>query len=236
MKTHISDWLHDLFDFLFPRYCVLCKEKLLRHETHLCLSCLSQLPYTQHYRRPVASIEEELFKRVSYKRAVSLLYFQKGNMTQQLLHILKYQNEPECARFAGKLLAEQLMLNDPMFQTVDYIIPIPLHPHKYKQRGYNQSEMIAEGIASVIHKEVRNNLLLKIKDTRTQTHHTAEIRRKNVEESFRLGDPDALISKHILLVDDVLTTGATIEAAAKCLFQVENLTLSVATLSVVERE
>ncbi len=235
MKMIIKDWWNELIDFCFPRFCLVCERRLIQQEKHVCLSCLAELPYTHNYQTRKSLIKERLFLRIPYKEAVALLYFRKEGNTQKIIHAIKYFGEKECGVFMGKMLAEQLM-QQAIFQTIDYIIPLPLHKSKYRKRGYNQSECIAKGIAQILQKPIRTDLLMKIKATESQTHQNAEERWINVKNSFKLLHPEVLEGKHVLLVDDVLTTGATIEAAAQCLLQAANTSISIASLAIVEMD
>ncbi len=226
--------INDFMSLIYPRGCEACGEVLLDHERLICTHCMVTLPLSGFHRLPDNPVYKALEGRVPLQQTASLYVFEKSGRVQQLLHAIKYEGRTELAEHLGQLLFEQLK-HDPVFKTIDVIIPVPLHPKKYKARGYNQSELFAKGLNSGIQKELRTNALLRLKETSTQTRKRKFERWENVEGVFGLNPDHHLDHKHVLLVDDVLTTGATVEAAWLALSQVPGITVSLATLAYAEK-
>jgi ComF family protein len=167
--------------------------------------------------------------RVSVINATSFMYFTKDSRYRQILHELKYRGQHHIGIEMGRLFG--LELKDTPFASADLIHPVPLHIDKFRTRGYNQSELIASGIAQILNIPVESNLIVREVETATQTKKARYERWENVKDTFRIMDPVPLYNKHILLVDDVITTGATIEACAEALLSVRGVALSVASLA-----
>jgi len=173
----------------------------------------------------------QLFEgRIKLERATALFLFQKGSRFRNLLHSLKYNHKPEIGVLLGKELGAEMNVSG-NFSDIDFIVPVPLHPNREKKRGYNQSERIAAGISAVTKIPVLRGVLVRNSDTQTQTKMNKEERWQNVSGKFVLMDTDILKGKHVLLVDDVLTTGATTESCGIVLLSVEGLKLSIAVLA-----
>lgn len=233
MNKPLISFFRDLTDFILPRYCLICSEKLVEAEKHICTSCLATLPYTDFHRKEVNEAEKRLRARFPFERAASFLFFDKEGGCRKLIHAIKYKQEKEAGEYFGLLYGEQLS-QVPVFTTTDIIIPVPLHRKKERKRGYNQSEAIAAGIARKLGKPLATHNLVKTRDTESQTLHPGGERWENIRDSFGLNAPRALENKHILLVDDVLTTGATIDACGRILSQIPEVRISVATLAIAE--
>ena len=226
----IVEYLSDFWFLLFPKNCEACGRALTRGEDVLCFDCLYELPRT-HYCRELDNPVSQLFEgRMKVERATALFFFQKGSRFRKLLHSLKYNHKPEIGVFLGKELGAE-MLSSGNFSDIDYIIPVPLHPNRAKKRGYNQSERIASGISAVMGIPVLTDALIRNDDTKTQTKMNKDERWQNVSGKFSLVDANRLKGCHVLLVDDVLTTGATTEACGAILLSVEGLKISVAVLA-----
>ena len=168
--------------------------------------------------------------RVELFSATSYLFFNKGGSVQHLMHSLKYKSQKETGVYLGKLFGKDL-LKSPLFNTIDLIIPVPLHPKKFHLRGFNQSEVIASGIGHVMEIPVECNKLIRLVNTDSQTRKSRYSRWENVRSAFGVENPEDISGKHVLLVDDVLTTGATLEACAATLLEIEGTRVSVATLA-----
>ena len=219
-----------LLNFFYPRACVACGNVLLLHEQFFCLQCLLNLPETRYHEFDDSPLSKLFLGRVRVERVGAFLFYRKGNQVQKILHYLKYNGGKEIGAFLGEMYGSQLIENE-KWKTIDMIIPIPLHPKKEKKRGYNQSEWIAKGLSAGMQIPYNTNLLIRKEFTETQTKKNRFLRWENVKEVFQLTDFDALKNKHILLCDDVLTTGATMEAAIQKLAAVPSLKVSVATLA-----
>lgn len=229
----ILKYFNDLFALFFPELCAACGRSLVSNERQICTSCIFQLPHTGFHDDPENRMARELWGRIPFEQACAFLYFKKGGKVQNLMHQLKYNKKPEAAKRAGELYGYELKRSD-KFIIPDLIIPVPLHPSRLKKRGYNQSEYIAAGISSVLEIPVCSDYLSRIENTATQTRKSRFARYENLRSAFRLKSSDLLINRHILLVDDVMTTGSTLEACSLKLLTVEGLRISICTLAYAE--
>jgi len=221
----------DFFNLMYPDLCIVCGENLLKNEHHLCLTCLHGIPKTNYHLVADNPIEKRFWGKVPVYRCTSFFFFQKGSPFQKLLHCLKYKGNKEIGEVLGKYAAVDL-LDSPDFATVDVIIPVPLHPKKFQKRGYNQSEWIAKGLSEILQKSLDTGTLIRVRENATQTKKTVFERYENTEGIFELRDLTVLKAKHVLLVDDVLTTGSTLEACIRALLTTEGIKVSVFTLAV----
>ncbi|MFW6277225.1 MAG: ComF family protein [Prolixibacteraceae bacterium] len=221
---------NDLLELFFPSLCVTCGNRLISQEKFVCMNCWLDLPVTGYHLEPENKVEQLFWGRVQIERATSWFHYRKGSSYQQLIHFIKYKGMKELGLECGKRLGRSLAEAE-NFQTVDEIIPVPLHPKKLKKRGYNQSEWIARGVAEVLQKPVVSDNLLRKIHTSTQTQKTRLERWQNVEGVFKINHPESVAEKHILLIDDVTTTGATLEACAVPLLNCEKTKVSIATLA-----
>ena len=226
MNLPIFNYLTELF---FPRLCVVCGDKLIEQEQWICLHCLHHIPRTNFHLEPDNRVAQIFYGRVKLEFATSFFYFSKGSKYQSLLHALKYKGMKELGAEIGKHFGIDLM-QSPDFLSVDVICPVPLHPQKEKKRGYNQSWWVASGIALQMQKELSDDNLKRVTATETQTRKSRFERWQNVEGIFELSHPDAFAGKHILLIDDVVTTGATLEACAQTILSQTDARVSIATL------
>lgn len=222
------DWWDGLLSLLFPEYCRHCGQALNQHEQFLCRPCLSRLPATHFENNPVNPVVQSFWGRVPVDYATSLYHFRKGEVLQNLLHQLKYRNQPEVGQLLGRISAQRLIrCRD--FPQPDCLIPVPLHPLKEKQRGYNQSLLIARGMAEVLQLPIMDQVLIRRHYKPSQTRKTRYERWENVKDAFALSPahPDYT---HLMLVDDVLTTGATLEACCRTLNQIPGAKISIVTV------
>ncbi len=222
--------LKDFISLIFPKICVSCGKSLFKNEHSICTYCAYHLPKTNYHldnENPVAKI---FWGRANIFSAAAFYNFNKGGQVQHLIHQLKYKGRPEVGVAVGKLYGYELMQSD-YFNTVTTIIPVPLHPKKQKKRGYNQSDCFAEGLSKSMNVEADFKTLYRESDSETQTRKSRFNRWQNVETIFQLRDLTTLQGKHVLLVDDVITTGATFEACAQTLLQVPDIKISIAAIA-----
>ncbi len=222
------DWFNSILNLFYPRVCAACGETLLKDETTVCLKCRYLLPKTGYEQNPDNPLAQSFYGRVPFHAVSSCFFFSKDGKVQHLIHELKYKGNKEAGVFLVQQLGETLK-HAPLFQGIDYLIPVPLHPKREKQRGYNQSLMICQGIQEVTGIPIGDKYLVRAVYTETQTHKTAEERFKNVKDIFEVRFAEELKDKHVLLVDDVLTTGATLESCAHQLGNIPGITISAAT-------
>ena len=226
-----SYW-NGLLSLPYPNNCSICSAEHSIEKSKLCLLCLSELPFTFYEKDLKTSrVAEVFFGRAKIKNVYAMLFFETGNYTQKLLHKLKYENDKELAKYLGTLIGKKLKaesLND----KIDYYIPVSLHSKKEFTRGYNQSEVLAEGISEILPAPILNNFVKKKKHNSSQTKKNRQDRIDNVTDLFYVSESSVLNGKHIVLVDDVLTTGATLESIANTLHQaVPQLQISIFTLA-----
>ena len=221
---------NDLLNLFEPRLCQLCKKALLPEERALCLHCLCDLPRTYYHRRDDHPLLPLFTGISSFRHVTAFLFYKEGGPVQSLIHSFKYKGNKQLAERLGRIAAQELQA-DSFFRDVDVCIPVPLHRRRQRTRGYNQAEWIARGLAEVYHFPVDTRTLVRAVDTDTQTHKSAYERRMNVAEAFRLSRPEQLVDKHVLLVDDVLTTGATLLSCIDCLTRIPRISISVFTLA-----
>lgn len=232
MQIHY-DYFHDFLALFFPDLCAACGTTLFKNEQVICINCIHQLPVTNFHKDPENKLAKQLWGRFRFIQASSFLYFRKGGSVQNIMHQLKYNNRPEAGFRLGQLYGYQLK-GWKNWINPDLIIPVPLHPIKLKQRQYNQSDHIANGIASVLNIAVLTDGLQRMENTETQTKKSRFMRYENLKDVFVCKDIKTLIDKHILLVDDIMTTGATIEACSLRLLEVEGTAVSIVTIAFTE--
>lgn len=224
-------YLHDFFSLFFPRTCHACGETLVSGETCICTFCQFHLPFTRFSREKENKLTEIFWGRAPIETGAPLFYFQKGGKVQHLIHRFKYKGFLEIGHFLGVLHGNDLR-ESPYYQGLNMVVPVPLHPAKVRKRGFNQSEIFGRGIAESLNIRLVTNGLLRIIPTSTQTRKTRFRRWENVESVFHIPDPKVFENKNILLVDDVVTTGSTLEACAQKLMEVDGTKVWLATIAI----
>jgi ComF family protein len=222
----------DVVDFIFPSTCAVCKIILPEGIAHICLICEAdfRVTYFEMYKES-SPLDEVFWGRVQIFSTFSLLYFTKQSNTQALVHEIKYQNQKGLALYLGKSMGKKLQIKWSEGMP-DCLLPVPLHPKKKNKRGYNQSELLAHGISSFLALPVVTDVLLRNKNTQTQTKKSKMERWDNVRQIFTIQQAEKWKNKHLCIVDDVITTGSTIESCVKILQQtIEGCRISVVSLA-----
>ena len=223
----------DFVGLLFPQLCPACGESLMANERVICTGCQYSLPLTNFHLQADNIVARQFWGKVNVQAAYALYYFTKGGKVQNLVHHLKYKGMQQIGHEMGSIAGAQLVKND-VFYSADVIIPVPLHKKRLKQRGYNQSTCFAEGLAQKLNAVVDDTSLIRARATETQTKKGRFTRFENMQEVFTVIDPEKLKNQHILLVDDIITTGSTLEACAVELLRIEGVKLSIATIAYAE--
>ncbi len=201
----------DFLNLFIPSKCLNCGINLLEVEKFVCKGCLNKIPKTRFYTIPENVVNQTFWGRVKLEHALSVYYFYKGSILQKLIHQVKYRGAKELAYELGKEMAYDLIDSD-FSKSIDLVVPVPLHHTKEKKRGYNQSDWLAYGFAEVLNKPFSKNLLKRVQYTSTQTQKSRVQRWENVKNAFEVMDKSSIENKHIAIIDDVLTTGATLKA------------------------
>jgi ComF family protein len=231
LKNIFSAALH----LFYPHCCTACGSDLIERNNLLCLKCLEDLPHTHFAGHENNPAEKMFWGRLALANAYSEFYFTKGSAIQTLIHQLKYKSNKEIGYFLGKMMGKSILESN-RFQNIHYLIPVPLFPDKEFKRGYNQATILCIGISSVLNIPVRTDLVSRIRYTETQTKKKIRTERwENVAGSFVVKNRREIKGKHLLLVDDVLTTGATMEACSRIILQQEETKLSIATLAIATK-
>ncbi|WP_297903167.1 ComF family protein [uncultured Parabacteroides sp.] len=222
----------NLLNLFFPNACKICGRPLIEGEEQICLECLCDLPHTGYHKQAGNPVEQLFTGKNKIEYATAYLRYEKGGKVQSLVHSLKYHENKELGYLLGRQIARELNADHSPICTADLIIPVPLHPRKKRKRGYNQSEWIASGIRSILEIPIDTQSLARVTPTSSQTHKTIYERWLNVYSIFNVVSSENLKNKHILLIDDVITTGATISACAQALSEIPGIRISVLALSV----
>jgi len=228
-----TGYLADFVSLLFPQLCAACCESLVANERLICTDCLYNLPFTNFHFEPDNVVARQFWGKIPVEGAFALYYFNKGGKIQNLMHQFKYKGVRQIGNLLGNIAGGQLAKND-VFKSIDLIIPVPLHKKRLRERGYNQSACFAEGLGEILNVPVEINNLVRINATETQTHKSRFARFENMQEVFAVTAPERLVNKHVLLVDDVITTGSTLEACGAQLLKTDGLKLSIATIAYAE--
>ena len=219
---------------LFPHVCTGCGNDMINEESMLCMRCLADMPETNFHIHANNPAEKIFWGRLSLLSATAQYYFTKESLMQQLMHQLKYKGNKELGWQLGRLMGKDLKQTN-RFQNISALIPLPLFPAKEKRRGYNQATILCEGIAEVMKVPILKDVIIRTQHTESQTKRGRMERWQNMEGKFQIVHPENIRNKHLLLVDDVVTTGATLEACGRELFQAKDIKLSIATLCYASR-
>lgn len=226
MLTAVKD---SLLHLLFPHVCEGCGTDVVQPDHYLCLHCHANLPATDFHLYPNNPVEKIFWGRIAVTHATAQYYFARHAVMQTLMHGLKYRGNKDLGLYLGRLMGHAFAASN-RFRFVDALVPLPLHPAKERKRGYNQAAVLCEGIADVLAKPVLKHAVVRTEQTDSQTKKNRVQRWANMERKFELAKPGAVAGKHLLLVDDVVTTGATLESCGAELLSGNNVQLSIATL------
>jgi len=229
-------FLEDLLNIIYPRLCSNCGEALTKNEELLCFSCRSQLPRISFSDFLENELVDRFYGKLDIKYAAALLYFYKSGITQNIMHQFKYKGHLEIGVLFGKWLGFELVAQAAT-DDIDLIVPVPLHPKKQRKRGYNQSHHIAQGLSDITNIPTGFDLLIRVKYQKSQTQKSKEQRWQNVKDAFELlpiKGKEGVSGKHILLVDDIITTGATLEACGRLLLENNAAKISIATIALAK--
>jgi len=225
-----SDILSPLVHFFYPHICLGCGSDVIEIKNFLCLECINDLPHTGFAMHANNSLEKKFWGRIPINAGMTEFYFSKSSIVQNLIHEFKYRGNVKLGFHLGRMMGKSI-LNSNRFSNIDLLIPLPLFVKKEFKRGFNQSRILCEGIRECTNIPIDYKSVIRTVATETQTKKGRIERWENVEKSFSVLDPASLYGKNILLVDDVITTGATIEACGAQILKIENVKLSVASLA-----
>lgn len=217
-----------LLQWVFPHNCSGCGSDIINRDSSLCMRCIETLPETHFERYQGNPVEKRFWGRIQVEHAAARFYFTRESLIQQLMHQFKYKGNRDLGFQLGKMMGDSIKKSG--WLHADALVPLPLFPAKEKRRGYNQATVLCEGMAETLQIPVLKDVIIRSQHTDTQTRKGRIERWHNMEGKFVLTDPDAIHNKHLLLVDDVITTGATLEACGAELLKGENTRLSIATL------
>ena len=232
METRISFW-HRVLNLISPQACVICGCRLGISEEVLCTACNLALPRTGFAQHPYDNeMARRFYARLPIERAAALFFYEAGSEASRIIHALKYFHHPEIGQVMGRMAAEEMMPCR-FFDGIDLIVPVPLARKRQRQRGYNQSEEIAKGVSAVTGIGIDTGIVRRRHFEDSQTHKTQAQRRDNVENAFEAVDATRAAGRHLLLIDDIVTTGATIWACSHPICEAASCRISVLSLGVV---
>jgi ComF family protein len=226
----LHEKIDDLLWLVFPELCAACGKALLMNERCICTHCRFHLPRTRFHLLPDNPVVKHFWGKVKIEAASGYYYFSKGERVQQLIHQLKYKGRKDVGLLTGELYGYDL-LNTAPYSSADIVVPVPLHPKKLRKRGYNQSDFFAEGIAAAMGIKFGPHVLKKIDETETQTRKHRFERFENVNKVFAVNQVSAVAGKHVLLVDDVVTTGSTLVSCAEALLEIPGTRVSIGAMA-----
>jgi len=230
MPQTLTETFQNFLHLFFPHVCEGCGTDILNSDTLLCAACHEKLPGTNFLEHNNNLVEQKFYGQLKVEAAGAAYYFTKEGMLQHLIKQLKYYGNKEIGFYLGRQLGNLLAQTD-RFNDVDVIVPLPLNPRKQKKRGYNQAAVIAEGINSIWQKPVNTKAVERKIFTETQTHKDRISRWQSMRDVFAVTNANALLNKNILLIDDIITTGATLEACGEKILEVPGTKLFIATVA-----
>ena len=222
-----------LFNLFYPSTCICCEQILLDQEKIICIECRLDLPFIDNGDVTNNLLAQTLEGRVLIEKGASFLYYHPVGKVKKLIHQLKYKNNESVGEFLGDWFGLKL-LETAKFNDIDYIIPVPLHKKKLRQRGYNQLTKFGERLSTILDIEYLEDVLIRSSASKTQTFKNRVERFKNLMTNFSIVDTELIKNKHVLLIDDVVTTGATLEACCKQLLKAKNIKISIVTIALTE--
>ena len=227
--------LRSILSLFYPECCYVCDKKLVEGENYICLDCLLKMPKTNYHFQTENGAADRFKGKIPYEKAASFIFYNKGGFSQNLMKSIKYKGNLGLGQYLGRLMAQSIQESSPFFEDIDSLVPIPLHRKRQKARGFNQAEEIAKGIKQVTAIPICNDLVSRKMQTQTQTKKGRYARWLNTIDIFAAEKKNDFICNHILIIDDVLTTGATIEACAQAILQsYTDVKISILTLAVTE--
>ena len=230
----LSSWLHDVGAMLFPPTCAVCGRALVRGERMICTPCRASAPLTEYWRRSENPLARRFYGLLPIVEASAFLFYRRGSLCRRPILAFKYRKQWRLAQELGRWYGAELAASG-LYDGIEVVIPLPLHPLKQLLRGYNQTACLAEGIAEALGATVDRRALRRVRYTRTQARLSQRDRDRNVAGAFRVKAPERLQGRHLLLVDDVLTTGSTLLAAGEAIVQaVPDCRISIATLCLTD--
>lgn len=218
-------------NLVYPNLCAVCEQKLAQQDLPMCLSCQFKLPKTDFHKEKENEFTERFWNRIPLENGAAIFYYRKAGLTAQLIHQFKYHNKRKIGSQLGEYYGG-ILASTPSFQEIDLIIPVPLHRDKERKRGYNQSAIFGSGLSSQMGIPMLKDCLRRTIFTKTQTRKGTLDRLENVENIFEVATPEQIEGKHILLIDDVMTTGATLEACAIPILQLPGSKVSMVTMAI----
>lgn len=223
----------DIQALFFPPICLGCKGPVAGDSALICTFCQANMPFTFFHLKKDNKMEMRFWGRINIVQATAFLHFQKGSSVQNLLHYLKYEHREDIGIFLGNWYGRELDQSR-IYEQIDYVIPVPIHQKRYKKRGYNQVAKFSQCIARQIGKEYRGDILFRVKNSSTQINRNREERFSHLERAFSWKNPGELIGKHLLIIDDIMTTGATFEACCQGIKNIEGIKISICALAIAE--
>lgn len=231
-NTFTKEIIHDFVSLFFPNYCRACHGSLVKGEEVICSACMLELPRTNYHEDPENPLFKKLTGRIRINHASAFFHFRKGNKVQELLHTLKYKNQPEIGVMLGRAYGS--LINEAFPNLYDFIIPVPLHKSRKRKRGYNQSAEFAKGLSQELAIPYSDEVLERVIATTTQTKKSKLNRWENVNEVFNVNNPTPIRDRNILMVDDVVTTGATLEACGHTLLKNGSNSVGIACIAATQ--